>query len=182
MTMIRTHIGVSLDGFAASADGRPTWDFMPTFGAGTHGYTELMDQCGAVAMGRTCFDQGLEGWLGGWPWGERPIFVLTSRPLPENAPPIVSASQGGAAGLAGQIASADIEGDIQLLGGPGAMRAFLAAGVLDRLGIVVLPVLLGSGIPLFDIAPVAFSEEAWSASQADPPPNSALAQFELESQ
>ena len=33
--LIRTHIGVSLDGFVATPAGQPAWDFQPTFGAGS---------------------------------------------------------------------------------------------------------------------------------------------------
>jgi hypothetical protein len=96
--MIRTHVGMSLDGFLTSKTGLPAWDFMPRFGPGTHGYTEFMTNLGAVAMGRTSFEQGLDDWLTGRPWDDRPVFVVTSRPLPENAPPTVVASQGGPQG------------------------------------------------------------------------------------
>jgi hypothetical protein len=70
--LIRTHIGVSLDGFVATPDGLPAWDAIPTFGPGSHGYTEFTEQCDAVVMSRTSFDQGLEGWLAsGWPYSDK---------------------------------------------------------------------------------------------------------------
>ena len=165
--LIRTHIGVSLDGFVATPSGQPAWDFLPMFGAGSHGYAELMEQCGAVVIGRTSFDQGFEDWQAGWPWPDKQVYVLTSRPLPAKATEMgIIASQGGAAGLAEQIRQSGLTKDVQLLGGPGAIQAFLADGVLDRLGMVVLPFLLGTGIPLFPGQPVAFSQGAWAASQA----------------
>jgi hypothetical protein len=34
--LIRTHIGVSLDGFVATPDALPAWDAMPTFGPVAH--------------------------------------------------------------------------------------------------------------------------------------------------
>jgi hypothetical protein len=61
--LIRTHIGVSLDGFVATPDGLPAWDTMPTFGPGSHGTAELMQECDAVVTGRTSFDQGFQDWL-----------------------------------------------------------------------------------------------------------------------
>ena len=41
--LIRTHIGVSLDGFVATPDGLPAWDAIPTFGPGSHGTAEFME-------------------------------------------------------------------------------------------------------------------------------------------
>jgi len=43
------------------------------------------------------------------------------------------------------------EGDIHLLGGPRTLRAFHELGAIDRLEILVLPILLGEGIPLFPL-------------------------------
>jgi dihydrofolate reductase len=168
--LIRTHIGVSLDGFIATSDGHPAWDAIPTFGPGTHGYSEFSEQCGAIVMGRTSFDQGFQDWLaGGWPWPGKPVYVLTSRPLPANAATMgVIASQGGPAGLVEQLRNADLERDVQLLGGAQTVQAFLALGAIDRLGMVVLPVLLGKGIPLFAIEITTFSSESWAAAQTTP--------------
>jgi len=167
--LIRTHIGVSLDGFVATPDGLPTWDYMPTFGPGSHGTDELAEQCGAVVVGRTSFDQGFEDWLPNWPWPGKPVYVLTSRPLPSKAASMgVIAAHGGPVGLVKQLREAGLTRDVHVLGGPQAIQALLAIGGLDRLGMVVLPVLLGKGIPLFDIETTTFSSDAWAASQASP--------------
>jgi len=56
--LIRTHVGVSLDGFAASPAGIPTWDTMPTFGLGSHGSDDFNAAVAAVVVGRSSFDQG----------------------------------------------------------------------------------------------------------------------------
>jgi dihydrofolate reductase len=128
-----------------------------------------MAQCGAVAMGRTSFDQGFEHWLANWPWPDKPVYVLTSRPLPEGAAAMgVVASMGGPAGLVEQLRAAGLARDVELLGGPRAVQALLELGALDRLGLVVLPVLLGRGIPLFSAEATAFSADAWAASPSAP--------------
>jgi hypothetical protein len=36
---------------------------LPTFGSESHGTAEFIEQCAAIAMGRTSFDQGFEHWL-----------------------------------------------------------------------------------------------------------------------
>lgn len=165
---IRTYVGVSLDGFVATPDGLPAWEAVPTFSPGSHGYSEFMEQCDAVVMGRTSFDQGLPGWLTNWPWPGKQVYVLTSSPLPATAPASVIASKGGPAGLVQQLRDAGLARDVQLLGGSRTIQAFLEIGAIDRLGLCVLPVLLGKGIPLFAIEITRFSSEAWATSLASP--------------
>lgn len=169
--LIRTHVGVSLDGFAATPDGLPTWDAMPTFGPGSHGNDEFSEQCDAVVIGRATFDQGFEEghWLPNWPYAGKQVYVLTTRPLPAKAIEMgIVASRGGPAGLVEQLRGAGLAGDVHVLGGPRTIQAFLELGALDRLGMVVLPVLLGKGIPLFPLEIASFSREVWEASLAAP--------------
>jgi dihydrofolate reductase len=167
--LIRTHVGISLDGFAATPDGLPAWDAMPTFGPESHGNDEFSAQCDAVVIGRTSFDQGFEEWLPNWPYTGKQVYVLTSRPLPAKATEMgIVASRGGPAGLVEQLRGAGLARDVHVLGGSRTIQAVLELGALDQLGMVVLPVLLGKGIPLFSLETVAFSNEAWTASLAAP--------------
>ena len=46
------------------------------------------------------------------------------------------------------IKAAGSGGDVHLVGGPRTIRAFHEVGALDRLELVVLPILLGDGVPL----------------------------------
>ncbi len=180
--LIRTHVGVSLDGFVATPDGLPAWDAIPTFGPGSHGTAELAEQCGAVVMGRTSFDQGFQDWLADWPWPDKQVYVLTSRPLPANVPAGVIASTGGPAALVEQLRDAGLAQDVHLLGGPRIIQVLLELGAIDRLGICVLPVLLGTGIPLFAIEPTAYSSDAWAASLTSTSKSAAHPLLQLDSQ
>ncbi|HLZ71360.1 MAG TPA: dihydrofolate reductase family protein [Dehalococcoidia bacterium] len=150
--LIRTHIGVSLDGLMATADGSPIWNSMPTFVPGhSHGYPEFIEGCEAVVVGRTSFDFGHAYWTeqGGWPWPNLRVYVLTSRPLPERRHADVVAVPGGPAGLLKQLRGGSVNGDVQLLGGPRVIQGFLDLGAVDRLGLVILPILAGAGVHLF---------------------------------
>ncbi len=143
---IRTHIGVSVDGYVATPDGRPALLSIPSFVPGeSHGHPEFIAECGAVLMGRNTFEPALGA--GRWPWGEMPVFVLTSRPLPPELPGQVSAARDAAA-LLEQMREADFDGDVHLVGGPTTIAAVHSVGALDRLEIVVLPIALGQGVPL----------------------------------
>jgi dihydrofolate reductase len=143
---IRTHIGVSVDGYVASADGRPALLSTPDFVPGeSHGYPEFIASCDAVVMGRTTFDPALQA--PSWPWSGLGVYVLTSRPLPTDLPAeVVSASS--AAGLLELMRGRGSGRDVHLVGGPQTIQAFREIGALDRLEVVVLPILLGRGLPL----------------------------------
>ena len=140
---IKTHMGVSADGFISSADGLPALLSMPTFVPGqSHGHPEFIEGCTAVVMGRNTFVPAVGG--SHWPWPGLRVFVLTSRELPPGTPSdVVSAST--PAELLGLMRTADLGGDVHLVGGQRAIDAFRAIDALDVLGIVTLPVLLGGG-------------------------------------
>ena len=145
--LIRSRMGISADGFAATPDGLPTLLEMPDFNPGvSHGFPEFIANCDAAVMGRTTFLPALGAPR--WPWPGLDVYVLTSRPLPDGTPEDVIVGAGGPAELAKQLRSRGSDKDVHLVGGPRTIRAFHEAGELDRLEIVVLPILLGDGIPL----------------------------------
>lgn len=149
---IRTPTGVTLDGFMAMPDGYPAWHAVPTLVLGeSHGFPEFIATCEAIIIGRNVFDFTHAYWKqeAAWPWEGYPVYVLTSHPLPADARPDVTASQGGPAELVEQLRAAGLSGDAQLLGGAETIRSFLTAGAVDELGLCVLPVILGDGLPLF---------------------------------
>lgn len=145
--LIRARMGVSADGFVSTLDGIPTLAVMPGFVPGvSHGFPEFIEGCDAVVMGRNTFRPALGA--PAWPWPGLQVFVLTSRPLPANTPAGVIVGAGGPAALAEQLRTRGSDGDVHLVGGPQTIRAFHGIGALDRLELVVLPILLGDGIPL----------------------------------
>jgi dihydrofolate reductase len=143
---IRTHIGVSVDGFISSADGLPAILAMPGFASGvSHGHPEFIADCSAVVMGRTTFEPALGS--PDWPWPDLQVFVLTKRPLPEGTPAdVVSAADPST--LLKLMRSANLPGDVHLVGGQQTIQAFRDIGALASLGIVLLPILLGDGVRL----------------------------------
>src|SRR5258706_526480 len=83
-------VGTSLDGFIARADG--SFDFLSPAGDEPHGYEEFMATVDALVIGRKTFETVLG--FGGWAYGEKPGFVLTSR-LIATAPPRAEEGQKG---------------------------------------------------------------------------------------
>jgi dihydrofolate reductase len=145
---IRARMCLSADGFVGRPeDGMPSQLVMPDWNphAGSHGHLEFIEGCDAAVMGRTTFLPALGA--PSWPWPGLQVYVLTSSPLPAGTPAEVTAS-GDVTKLARELRSRPSGGDVHLVGGPRTIAAFMETGELDRLDLLVLPVLLGSGVPL----------------------------------
>jgi len=150
--LIRTHIGVSLDGYISDTAGMPVWDLAPGWDHGkSHGYAEFNAGNDVVIVGRNTFELGHEAWTSEkmWPWDDKHVYVLTSRPLPGDVHPNVTAPDGGPQELVDHLRSAGFERNAQLLGGAQAVRALLEIGAIDEFGIIVLPIIIGGGTPLW---------------------------------
>jgi dihydrofolate reductase len=140
-------MGVSADGYVSTNDGVPTLAIMPGFRPRvSHGFPEFIQGCDAVVMGRNTFLPALDA--PDWPWPGLQVYVLTSRPLPANTPDDVVVVRDGPAALVERLRSRGSDGDVHLVGGPRTIRAFHELGALDRLELLILPILLGSGVPL----------------------------------
>jgi dihydrofolate reductase len=82
---IRTHMGVSLDGFVATPDGLPAWLAMPDFVPGkSHGFPEFDEEIEAVVMGRTTFEPAVGA--DRWPWPGKQVYVLSPDRCPRALP------------------------------------------------------------------------------------------------
>jgi len=141
-------IGTSLDGFIARLNG--AFDFLPPGGGEPHGYDEFMATVDALVMGRKSFESILA--FDKWPYGEKPVFVLSTKPLgtaPVGA--LVERMSGAPAEIVSQLTARGIR-HIYVDGGITIQR-FLNAGLIQRLIITRVPVLIGSGIPLFGAVP-----------------------------
>ena len=137
-------IGTSLDGFIARANG--DLDFLPPGGGEPHGYDEFMATVDALVIGRKTFETVLA--FDTWPYGEKPVFVLSTRPLaPAPAGAVVERMSGDSGRIVSQLAARGIR-HIYVDGGITIQR-FLQAGLIQRLIITRVPVLIGAGIPLF---------------------------------
>jgi dihydrofolate reductase len=137
-------VGTSLDGFLARTSG--AFDFLPTGGGEPHGYDEFMASVDALVIGRNTFDVVLA--FDTWPYGSKPVFVLSHRALP--APPagaVVEHLSGAPAEIVSQLTARGI-GHIYVDGGL-TIQQFLRAGLIQRIVVTRVPVLIGTGIPLF---------------------------------
>jgi dihydrofolate reductase len=142
---IRTRTCMSLDGYVTTPDGRPVQLADPTFTPGeSYGFPEFQRSCEAVLMGRTTFEPALAA--PSWPWPDLEVFVLGSH-RPAGTPDHVVVD-GDPARLLEKVREANGGGDVHLVGGPRTIESFRALGAVDKLGLLVLPFLIGGGTQL----------------------------------
>jgi dihydrofolate reductase len=95
-------------------------------------------------MGRITFEPALSHHL--WPWPSLNVFVLASGRPPGTPDDVVTDSD--PVRLLEKLRAANQGGDVHLVGGPRTIETFRALGALDKLELVVLPLLFGAGMRL----------------------------------
>lgn len=116
---------------------------------------------GATIMGRNMFgpirgpwqDEEWTGWWGDNPPYHNDVFVMTHHARPtlrmagNNTFHFVDGTPESVLKLAMEAANGQ---DVALAGGAATIRQFLAAGLVDEMRIVIVPILTGAGERLFD--------------------------------
>jgi len=147
-SLVRASLAVSLDGCIADKDGGVDW--LNPFFSDEMDFMGFMKAIGAAVMGRKTFDIAASGALGPMPPTSYPTFVPTHRPMakpPKGYEPFGGTPSELVERLRAHLAKSGK--DIWLMGGGATIDAFLAAGLVDRLELRIIPVLLGDGVPLF---------------------------------
>ena len=107
---------------------------------------------GALIAGRRTYDASIPWWGADGPTGPRrlPLFVVTHN-VPDDVPAasVYTFVTDGPEAALEQAQSAAGDADVAIMGGPDLGRQYLAKGVLDEIGVHVVPVLFGSGTPMF---------------------------------
>jgi len=162
MGIVMTSHSMSLDGFIAQPNGQPGPLFEWLFDgehASKHGETfklseasrrvfdGTVDRLGATIAGRRTYDDS-DGWGGELPFGW-PFFIVTHQ-LPDNAENVPFAFVTKGVERAVELAKAAAgDKDVSVMGGD-IVRQCLLAGLLDEIGIDLVPIVLGEGVRLFD--------------------------------
>ena len=182
MSTVNCDLAVSLDGYVAGPNQSfenplgeggmrlHTWHMPDT---GTEEDLELAAgwmKVGAHIMGRHMFGPGRGGWdltWRGW-WGEEPpyavpVFVLTHNPREplEMGRTTFHFVTDGIHSALEQARAAAGEEPVAIAGGASTVNQYLAAGLIDRLNLHVVPLVLGGpgerlfdGVPATDLEPV----------------------------
>ncbi len=146
---VSVFVGTSVDGFIARSNG--SFDFLPADGGEPHGYDEFISSVDALVIGRNTFETVLS--LPAWPYGKKRVVVLSSRPIDLSAvrEGVVEQMAGSPTEIVARLAATGarhlyVDGGITI-------QKFLRAGLVQSITITRVPVLIGSGIPLFGALP-----------------------------
>ena len=155
--LTRYYCAASLDGYIAESDDSLDWltGYEGSFeGADSDekqaGYESFYKGIGALVMGSVTYEWVLAH-VEQWPYPDMPVWVLSSRELPQpegNEVP-VRVVDAQVADLIDELLGAAADRDLWIVGGGNVASQFADSGLLDRLEITLVPVVLGSGKPLF---------------------------------
>lgn len=207
MPRLRVHnLAMSLDGFAAGPDqdldnpmgrrGQELHQFsFATKAFGGAGASEVderfstaaVEGIGATIMGRNMFgpvrgewgDSDWTGWWGPEPPYHHPVFVLTHHahdPIEMVGTTFHFVTDGIRSAYEEAFAAAEGQ-DVRLGGGPGTIRQYVQAGLVDELHAVVVPILLGAGERLFE--PIGDQTQAFDAAEVVSSPESKVTHVRL---
>lgn len=142
------YIATSVDGFIARKDGSVDWLSSGEIAGGEdYGFKAFKVSVDALVMGRNTYKLAFS--FGDWPYGEKPVVVLSSRQLelPEDISNTVSALSGTPREFVNRLAERGYQ-HLYVDSGK-TIQGFLREGLIQTLIITKVPILIGSGIPLF---------------------------------
>ena len=143
------YTATTLDGFLADENDSLHWLFKQQQDeGGALGYDDFIENIGAICMGATTYEWVLEHNDGPWPY-TMPSWVFTHRDLKPVDDGDIRFAQGDVAPVHAKMAAAADGKDVWVVGGGGLAADFAQAGLLDRLLLMIAPVTLGAGRPLF---------------------------------
>ncbi len=152
---ITIHMATSLDGFIARRDGRVDWletsDKFVGGDAMDPGFVEaFLKTIDCYVMGSRTYEAALSFEANGlgWPYGDKPTFVLTSRKL-SRIRDTVEFYSGNLTKFVNERLRATFR-SIWFVGGSVVSAECLRLGFADELRYSILPVLIGDGIPFFE--------------------------------
>ena len=161
MSRTRYYCAASLDGYIAEADDSLGWllDYEGAYegaDADTGGkpYERFYEGVGALVMGSTTYEFVLDHISDDsrWPYMGKPYWVLSSRDLrvPDAEGVDVRVTDAPIPAVHEEMSAAAGGKNLWVVGGGNVASQFAGAGLLDELLLTVVPVVIGSGKPLFD--------------------------------
>jgi dihydrofolate reductase len=145
--MITLHVVSSLDGIIARTDNTVSWldGYGETYDRGVSeaSAAEALAPIDCFVMGSRTYEHALQI---GWPYGDIPTVVLTSRNLSATRTS-VEFYTGELTQLAQTLSSR--YRNIWVVGGAMLCQSFLKLGMVDEIRLSIAPILLGEGLRLF---------------------------------
>jgi len=142
------YIATSIDGFIARKDGNLDWLMeIPNPDNNDFGFALFMERIDGIIMGRKTFEAVLG--FNEWPY-TKPVFVLSNSlsSVPEAYLEKATIVKGNIENILEALRKKGIEN--RYIDGGKTIQSFLKKNLIDELIITRVPIILGSGIPLFE--------------------------------
>ena len=139
-------VAQSLDGYIAKSDGDISW--LEKFGSSTEdfGYSSFYSSIDSLIMGGYTYNQLIQ--FKNWPYPDKPTWVL-SHNTPSNQPEGVKFTTSGPEEILQSIRNSSRK-KTWLVGGGKTAAHFLNRSLITDFIVTLIPILLGSGIPLLN--------------------------------
>ena len=151
---VTIHMAASLDGFIARPDGATDWmETSDTFEGGeelgAEYVADFLKSIDCYVMGSRTYETALafDAKGLGWAYGDKPVFVLTTRVLPKTRDTVELVS-GDVAQLIEKLRARF--GSIWVVGGGAVSGEVLRRGLADEVRYSIMPVAIGSGVRFFE--------------------------------
>ena len=147
---VTLHVVSSLDGIIARKDNSVAWleGYADVYEKGVSEDSahaeEFVKTIGCFVLGSRTYEHALQL---GWPYGDTPTIVITSRDLSSTRKSVEFYS-GDLKRLVNEIL-APRYGNVWLVGGAMLCQSFLRLGLVDEIRLSIAPILLGDGLRLF---------------------------------
>ncbi len=146
---VTLHVVSSLDGIIAKNDNSVSWldssGDVYEKGVSEDNAEDAVTSIDCFVLGSRTYEHALQL---GWPYGDTPTVVLTTRVLPSTRKSVEFYS-GDLKKLVEEVL-APRYGNIWLVGGAMLCQSFLRLDLVDEIRLAIMPVLLGGGLRLFD--------------------------------
>lgn len=151
---VTIHMVASLDGFIARKDGSVDWlettdEFAGGEALNPADAEQVLTTIDCYVMGSRTYETALdfEGKGLGWSYGDKLVFVLTSRDLPKHRDTVEFYSGDLRELVNGRLKPAFR--NIWVVGGGVVSGECLRFGLADEVRYAIVPILIGDGIPFF---------------------------------
>jgi dihydrofolate reductase len=139
------YIASSLDGFIATKAHDLEWLFAAE-GENDNGYSKFYDTIDTILLGRITYDWIIEHEKNKFPYTDKDCYVFSSEKRKNNE--YVTFVQNNIINFINDLKNKSGK-DIWIVGGSVLIHTLLKEKMIDELIIVIAPVLIGNGIPLF---------------------------------
>ena len=150
---VTLHMVSSLDGFIAKHDNSVSWMdtpgsvYEPGVAISAEEIAAFVKSIDCYVLGSRTYEHALQL---GWPYGDTPVIVVTTRKWPEaSTRKNIEFYSGDLKTLVDEKLAPRYR-NIWLVGGALLSQHFLELGLVDEITLTIAPVVLGEGLRLFD--------------------------------